>query len=311
MRIFLAGATGVVGRPLLPALIGAGHEVTAMTRAPAKSDRLREAGAEPVVCDALDREALTRAVAEARPEVVVQHLTDLPPDLNPRKLKEAYVANDRLREQGTANMAEAARAAGARRLVAQTVAFVYAPQGGPVKREDNPLYMDPPPPFDRSAAATVALERAVTRTDGLEGVVLRFGFWYGRGTTFASDGYTAREVGRRRYPIVGNGGGVFSFVHIDDVVAATISALDAPTGTYNLTDDEPSPVREWLPVYADALGAPPPRRIPRWLARLFVGRFPAYMMTELRGASNEKAKRELGWTPRHPTWRRGFREAMG
>ena len=311
MRLFLAGATGVVGRPLVPRLVADGHEVTAMTRTPSNAEGLRERGAEPVICDALDAEGLRRAMVEARPEVVVQHLTDLPPDLNPRNLKRAYESNDRLRAEGTANMAAAASAAGARRMVAQTVGFLYAPTGSGVKREEDPLYLDAPRPFDRSMSASLALERAVTETDGLEGVVLRFGFWYGPGTSFASDGYTANEVRKRRYPIVGDGGGVFSFVHIDDVVEATVVALDAPPGIYNVADDDPAPVREWLPAYAEALGAAPPRRFPRWIAALFAGRFAAHMMTGLRGASNEKARRELGWTPRHPSWRRGFREALG
>jgi nucleoside-diphosphate-sugar epimerase len=181
-----------------------------------------------------------------------------------------------------------------------------------VKTEDDPMYMDPPPPFDRSAAATVALERTVTEPEDFEGIVLRFGVWYGPGTTYASDGYTAAEVRRRRFPIVGNGEGVFSFIHIDDVASATILTLDRGSpGIYNIVDDEPAPVREWLPAYAEALGAKPPRRLPRWLARLFVGPFAARMMTELRGASNAKARRELGWSPRYPTWREGFREALG
>jgi len=293
-------------------LLEAGHEVAGMTRSPGKADALRAAGAEPVVCDALDADAVRPAVAEARPDVVVNHLTDLPQELNPRKLKRAYAANDRIREEGGANLADAARAAGARRIVAQSVAFLYAPQGGPARSEEDPVNADAPPPFDKSVAATVAMERATTETEGLEGLVLRFGFWYGPGTSFAADGYTAREVRRRRYPIVGQGTGVFSFAHVDDVASATMAALDrGEPGIYNVTDDEPAPMREWLPVYAQALDAKPPRRVPRWVARMFVGPFIAFMATELRGASNAKAKRELGWTPRYPSWRQGFREALG
>jgi 2-alkyl-3-oxoalkanoate reductase len=308
----VAGASGVIGRRLVPRLVAEGHEVTGMTRSPEKAERIRAAGAEPVVADALDARGLREAVAAARPEVVVHHLTDLPQVLNPRKLKQAYAANDRLRVVGTPNLVEAALRAGARRLVAQTIAFVYAPEGGPVKSEDDALYLDAPPPFDRSIAACVALERSVTGTAQLDGIVLRFGFWYGPGTAFASDGSIAALVRRRRYPVVGDGEGVFSFIHLDDVASATILTLDRGSpGIYNIVDDEPAPVREWLPAYAEALGAPPPRRVPAWLARLLAGRFAVYSATHLRGASNAKARRELGWNPGCESWREGFREALG
>jgi 2-alkyl-3-oxoalkanoate reductase len=312
MRVFLAGATGVIGRRLVPMLVEAGHEVVAMTRSSAKTDALRAAGAEPAVCDALDAEAVRAAVAEARPEVVVNHLTDLPQELNPRKLKGAYAANDRVRAVGGPNLAAAARAAGVSRMISQSVAFFYAPQGGPVKDEDAPIYRDAPPPFDEGAAAALAMEQATTGTEGVEGIVLRFGFWYGPGTTYAADGYTAAQVRRRRFPIVGAGTGMFSFAHVDDVASATIAALDhGEPGTYNVTDDEPAPVSEWLPAYAKVLGASPPRRVPVWLASLLAGRFTPYMMNQLRGASNAKARAELGWTPRYVSWRQGFREALG
>jgi nucleoside-diphosphate-sugar epimerase len=311
VRLFFAGATGVVGRPLVPRLVADGHEVTAMTRTPAKAESLRERGAEPVVCDALDADSLARAVAEVRPEAVIHHLTDLPQAINPRRADRDFEANDRVREQGTRNLVQAARAAGARRVVAQTVAFFYAPGEPGLRTEEDPAFVDAPDPFDRSVAASLALEREVTGTEGIEGVVLRFGFWYGPGTAYAPDGSIAAMVRKRRYPLVGDGGGVSSFVHIDDVVEATVAALGALPGIYNVTDDDPAPAREWLPAYAEALGASPPRRVPTWLARIVAGRYAAYVMTELRGASNEKAKRELGWTPRHPSWRQGFREALG
>jgi 2-alkyl-3-oxoalkanoate reductase len=284
-----------------------------MTRSPEKTEWIRAAGAEPAVCDALDGAAVHDAVGAAKPEVVVQHLTDLPPNLNPRNMKEAYVANDRLRAEGTPNLVAAAATAGARRFVCQNIAFLYAPEGASVKTEEDPMFLDAPPPFDRSVAATAAMERSVLDAGGgLEGLMLRFGFWYGPGTSFASDGYQAKEVRRRRFPIVGEGTGIYSFTHIDDVVDGTMAALEhGPPGIYNVVDDDPAPVSEWLPAYAEALGAKPPRRVPRWLARLLVGRFPAYMMTELRGASNEKAKRDLGWTPRYSSWRQGFKEALG
>lgn len=312
MRIFFAGASGVIGRRLLPLLLDGGHEVVAMTRTPAKADGLREAGAEPVVCDVLDANSLRRAVAEARPEVVLQHLTDLPQDLNPRNIARAYRSNDRVRAEGGANLLAASREAGARRYIAQNVCFLYAPEGGPVKDEGAPLFTDAPPPFDRTIDLTRQMEERIVAAEGIEGVVLRFGFWYGPGTTWAPDGYSAGEVRRRRFPIVGDGGGVYSFVHVDDVGRATIAALDrGGPGVYNVADDDPARMRDWLPAYAEALGAKPPRRVPRWLGRLVAGRYAVYMATELRGASSEKAKRALGWEPRWPSWRQGFREALG
>jgi 2-alkyl-3-oxoalkanoate reductase len=312
VKVLLAGATGVIGRRLVPMLAEAGHEVAGMTRSPAKIDALREAGAEPVVCDALDAGAVRRAVAEAGPEVVINHLTDLPRELGRRRMKRGQETNNRIRAVGGPNLADAARRARVRRIVAQSIAFLHAPQGGPVKDEEAPLYRDAPPPYDESADALLALEGATTHTEGVEGVVLRFGFWYGPETTFATDGHTADQVRRRRFPIVGRGTGMFSFAHVDDVASATITAVEggAP-GIYNVTDDEPAPVSEWLPAYAEALGAPPPRRVPGWLASLLAGRYVTFMMNELRGASNAKARRELGWSPRHESWRQGFRDALG
>jgi 2-alkyl-3-oxoalkanoate reductase len=312
MRILLAGASGVVGRLLTPRLVRDGHEVVGMTRTPAKAEAIREWGAEPAVCDVLDRERTHEVVTKARPEVVIQHLTDLPLDLNPRNLKKAYEANDRLRLDGVPNLVAAAEATGARRYIAQNVCFTYAPVGDRIKDEDAPLMTNAPPPFDRSARAYVSMEERILGAKGMDGLVLRFGFWYGPGTTYAHDGYTAGEVRKRRFPIVGKGTGVFPFIHIDDVVEATILAMErgAP-GAYNVTDDDPAEMREWLPAYAEALGAKPPRRVPKWLARLAAGRFTTLMATELRGASNAKAKRELGFEPRWPSWRQGFREALG
>ncbi len=248
----------------------------------------------------------------AHPEVVVQHLTDLPLDLNPRNLKQAYARNDRVRGKGSANLVAAAQAAGARRYVAQNVSFLYAPEGPVVVDEQARLATDAPEPFGSTVRLHVEMERRIVENTSFAGLVLRFGFWYGPGTSFASDGYTAREVRRRRYPVVGNGGGMFSFVHIDDVVTATIASLDrgAP-GVYNVVDDDPAPMREWLPGYAEALGAPRPLRVPVWLARLAAGTLVVGQATRMRGASNAKAKRELGWEPTYPTWREGFRTALG
>jgi nucleoside-diphosphate-sugar epimerase len=312
VRILLAGATGVIGRPLVPRLVEDGHTVVGITRSPESAGPLREMGAEPVVCDVFDAERLREAAVSVRAEVVIQHLTDLPQDLNPRNLVRAYEANDRLRSEGSRNLLAAAAEAGARRYIAQNVCFIYAREGEPVKDEDAPLYTDAPAPFDRTMRISEEMERRIVQAEALDGLVLRFGFWYGPGTTYASDGYIAEQVRKRRFPLVGDGSGIFSFVHVDDAVEATIAALDrGAAGAYNVCDDDPAPMREWLPAYAEALGATPPRRVPRWLARLVVGRFTSSMATELRGASNAKAKRELGWEPRYPSWRDGFRRALG
>lgn len=310
-RILLAGAGGVIGKPLLPALVAAGYEVAGLTRTPEKAAAITATGATPIICDVLDRRALAREVRSFQPEVVVQHLTDLPAALPPRKLANAYAANDRLRSEGTANLIAAATEARARRYVAQNVCFLYRPEGGPTKDETAPLYLDAPKPFDRSARVYQRMEETILSLPGLESLILRFGYWYGPGTAYASDGHYAKEVRKRRFPIVGDGGGIFSFIHIDDVVSATTAAVRSGSpGVYNVVDDDPAPLREWLPAYAEALGAKPPRRVPHWLARLFVGSFPALMATQMRGAQNHKAKRELGWEPTWPTWREGFERGL-
>jgi nucleoside-diphosphate-sugar epimerase len=312
VKVFLAGATGVLGRRLVPKLRHGGHAVVGMTRSTARAGALRAAGAEPVVCDVFDADALRDAVAVAAPEVVVHELTDLPPNLDPRKMEEQAAGNDRIRTEGTRNLVAASVAAGARRIVAQSIAFAYAPTGGPVKAEDDPLFDDAPWPWSRSVEALHELERAVTATEGIEGLALRYGFFYGPGSGYARDGYYAREVRRRRFPIIGSGTGVFSFIHIDDAADATVAALErGRPGTYNVVDDDPAPASEWLPAYAEALGAKKPFRMPRLIARVVAGAYTTQMATELRGASNEKAKRELGWQPRYSSWRQGFREALG
>ena len=306
-RIFVAGASGAIGRPLVAALVAAGHEVTGMTRREAAAAEIDAAGARGVVCDVFDPEALRATVAAASPEVVVHELTSLPADLDLRK-PGVYDANNRIRREGTRNLLDAARSAGAQRVVAQSVAFVYQPLGGPVKSEDDPVMVDAPGEFGTALAATMDLERQVLEHGGL---VLRYGFFYGPGTSYAGDGYQASEVKRRRFPIVGRGDGVFSFVHVDDAAAATVAACErGATGVYNVCDDDPAPLRDWLPVYAAAVGAKRPLRVPRLLARLLAGPAVVAFATTLRGASNAKAKAALGWEPRHPSWRRGFVEAV-
>jgi nucleoside-diphosphate-sugar epimerase len=311
VKVLVAGASGVIGRPLVRQLLGAGHEVTGTTRSDARAEQIRATGATAVICDALDAPALAAAVAEARPEVVVHELTALPQRLDPRK-RGVYEATNRIRREGTANLVAAAQAAGARRLVAQSVAFIYERGGGWVKGEDEPTQQPGAGKFGETVGAVLDLEQQVLEAEGLEGLVLRYGFFYGPRSSYARDGYQAELVGRRRFPIVGAGTGTFSFIHVDDAAGATVAAVEhgAP-GIYNVSDDEPAPLREWLPVYAQALGAKPPRHLPAWVGRLAIGEVGLSMMTRIRGASNAKAKRELGWTPRYGTWREGFRTGLG
>lgn len=310
MRVFVAGATGAIGRPLLPKLVAAGHEVTGMARSEPKAAQVRGAGARAAVVDVFDSDALGAAMREASPDVVVHQLTALPKRLNFRK-KGVYDATNRLRGEGTRNLLDAARAAGARRFVAQSVAFAYRPTGGPVKSEDEPLLEGGQDGFGSAVRLLRELEGRVVGADGLDGLVLRYGFFYGPGTYYAEDGTTTADVRRRRMPVVGKGTGVFSFVHVDDAADATVAAVErGGPGIYNVTDDEPAALSEWLPVFADAAGARRPMRVPVWLAKLVAGRDAAGFALGLRGASNEKAKRELGWQPAHASWRTGFAESL-
>jgi len=311
MRVFLAGASGAIGRPLVRQLTAEGHEVLGMTSRPANAPAVEAAGGRAIVCDALDAEAVTAAVAEVSPEVVISQLTRLPKDdFDPRKID--YGPTNRARAGGGHNLLEAAKTAGARRFVTQSVAFIYAPEGDPVKDETAPIWSNAPEPFRGGALATAEHEREVLDAGGIDGAVLRYGFFYGPGTYYARDGGTARRVKSRRFPIVGRGDAVFSFIHVEDAAAATVVACERGSpGIYNIVDDEPAPLREWLPFYAEALGAKRPLRVPTFLARIFGGPFATAMATELRGASNAKARRELGWQPGYPSWRQGFREALG
>jgi nucleoside-diphosphate-sugar epimerase len=314
VRVFVAGASGALGRRLVPALVEAGHAVTGMTRSPEKVDALRAAGAEPVAADALDEGALRAVVEEASPEVVVNQLTAIPDALDPRKLDRQFELTNRLRTEGTDNLLAAARAAGARRFIAQSyTSWPYAREGGPVKTEEDPLAGEAPAPSMRATLAGIRhLEDAVAGAEGIEGVVLRYGAFYGAGSHFADDGSNVEMVRKRRFPIVGDGGGVWSFIHLDDAATATVAALEhGVPGIYNVVDDEPAPVAEWLPALADAVGAKPPRRVPALIGRLGAGAGGVAMMTDIRGASNAKAKRDLGWTPARASWREGFRDGLG
>jgi 2-alkyl-3-oxoalkanoate reductase len=310
VRVFVAGATGVVGRPLVTKLVTAGHEVTGMTRSESKTEDVRRAGARAVVADVFDVHALGAAMEEARPEVIVHELTALPDRIDFRKA-DTYAATNRVRTEGTRNLIDAARTAGARRVVCQSIAFAYRMDGEGLKTEDDPLLSEAGGAFGSGVSALREMEAMVLGTDGLDGLVLRYGFFYGPGTYYAADGTSTDDVRRRRMPIVGKGSGVFSFIHVDDAADATVAAVErgAP-GVYNVTDDEPAPMREWVPVFAQAAGAKPPRRVPVWLARFVAGKDVSNFAVELRGASNEKAKRELGWEPVHTSWRSGFAESL-
>jgi nucleoside-diphosphate-sugar epimerase len=310
VRVFVAGASGAIGRPLVRRLVAAGHEVTGITRSEARAEEVRAAGARAAVVDVFDADALRAAVTGARAEVLVHQLTALPERMEFRK-QDLYTATNRLRTEGTRNLLEAARAAGARRFVSQSIAFAYRNDGPPVKTEDDPILEEASGPFASGVRALREMESAVLGADGLDGLVLRYGFFYGPGTHYGSDGTLVADVRRRRMPIVGKGTGVFSFIHVDDAADATVAAIErgAP-GIYNVTDDEPAPMSEWVPVLAEAAGAKRPLRVPVWLAKLVAGKQVGDFALELRGASNEKAKRELGWQPAHPSWRTGFAESL-
>jgi 2-alkyl-3-oxoalkanoate reductase len=303
MRVLVAGATGAIGSRLVPQLIDRGHEVIGTSRSPGGGERIRALGAAPITLDLLDPQAVRDAVLDAAPDAIVHQATALAEAKFSRNFDRTFAATNRLRTEGTDALLAAARQAGVDRFVGQSFAsYRSAREGGPVKTEDDPLDPAPPATTRESSAAMRYLEDAVTDAGG---IALRYGAFYGA----ANDGLI-EPVRKRQYPIVGQGGGITSFIHLDDAAAATVLALehDGP-GIFNIVDDEPAPVREWLPVYAEALGAGPPRRIPRWLARLVAGEAAVVMGTDARGASNAKAKRELGWTLRYPSWREGFAAA--
>ena len=320
MRILIAGATGAVGRRLVPMLLGDGHEVVAMTRTAAKADGLRELGALPVVADALDRDAVMGAVAGAEPEVIVHQLTALTGATDLRRFDRVFAATNRLRTEGLRNLLDAGAAAGTRRLITQSfTGWPFAREGGPVKDEDAPL--DPAPPRHQRASLRAIRELEAmaagdgpgsARDAGVEGVVLRYGGFYGPGTSLSADGELAELMRKRRLPVIGDGGGLWSFTHIDDAAGGVAATLEPgrPAGIFAIVDDEPAAAAEWIPALADALGAPPPRHVPAWLGRLAAGAVPVTMMTESRGASNARARRVLGWAPRWPTWRDGFHHGL-
>jgi nucleoside-diphosphate-sugar epimerase len=300
-----------MGKELVPRLVDAGHEVFAMVRSESGQARAAELGAEPVLADALDPAQVEAAVRQAAPEVVVHQLTAIGP-IDTRHFECSFAATNRLRIEGTDNLLAAARAAGVRRFVAQSNGgFTYDRTGGPVKSEEDPLDRSPVAQMAAMIAAIEHLEKAVLGAAWIEGVVLRYGAFYGPGTSMAAGSEQFEMIRTRKFPVVGNGGGVWSFVHIADAAEATVAAVESGgRGIYNVVDDDPVPVAEWLPELAAMLGAKEPMRVPRWIGRLAAGKAGVVLMTELRGASNAKAKRELGWAPRYPSWRQGFKEEL-
>ncbi len=309
MRVLVAGAAGALGRHLVPRLVAAGHDVAGLTRSPSKRELLLDLGAEPLIADALDPDAVAQAVAQTEPEVIVHELTALSGSLDLRHFDRDFALTNRLRTEATDHLLAAGHAVGIRRFVAQSYAgWPFARRGGPVKTEEDPLDPAPAGPMRQTLDAIRYLEDAVTGASWTEGIVLRYGGFYGPGTSLGIEGGEHAEMIRaRKFPIVGDGAGVWSFVHIEDAADATVAAVEhGRRGIYNVVDDEPAPVAEWLPAIARGLGAKPPRRVPLWLGRVLAGEAAAVMMTEVRGASNAKAKRELGWRPRHPSWRQAL-----
>ena len=311
MRVFVAGATGAIGKQLVPRLVEVGHEVHGMTRSESKQAMLRELGAVPVVADALDPEQVAEAVGRARPDVIVHQLTAIGA-LDMRHFDRDFALTNRLRTEGTDHLLSAGQAVGVRRFVAQGVGGygAYARTGGPVKTEEDPLDPTPAREMRETLAAVRHLEEAVLGARWTEGLVLRYGVFYGPGTSLAPGAEQFELVRGRKFPLVGDGGGVWSFIHVADAAEATVAAVErGGRGVYNVVDDDPAPVAKWLPALAQELGAKKPRRVPRFIGRLFAGEAGVVMMTDVRGASNAKAKRELGWRPAHPSWREGFAAA--
>jgi nucleoside-diphosphate-sugar epimerase len=308
MKVFVAGATGAIGRQLVPRLVAAGHEVHGMTRSEAKREMLYELGAVPVVADALDAGQVAEAVAEAAPEVIVHQLTAIGA-IDMRHFDRDFALTNRLRTEGTDHLLSAGQAVGVRTFVAQSVGTyaAYARTDGAMKSEEDPLDENPPREMRETGAAIHYLERAVLGAEWTKGIVLRYGVFYGPHTSMAADGEQAELVRKRKFPVVGDGGGMWSFIHVADAAEATVAAIERGSrGVYNVVDDEPAPVAEWLPALARELGAKKPMRVPRFVGRLFAGEAGVVMMTEIPGTTNAKAKRELGWHPAHSSWRQGL-----
>ena len=305
MRIFVAGGTGAIGRPLVTSLAAAGHEVVVFSRSEGRVAALGVPGIVPAVGDAFDAGTVMRAVQSAQPEVVINQLTSLPQTVNPVAVKRGFDLTSRLRREVSGTLVAAARAAGVRRIIAQSISFAYRPGPG-VRSESDPLWTEAKGQIGVLTTSLAALEAATPGDTGLEGVVLRYGSFYGPGTYFAPGGLYANLLAKRRLPLPGDGGGLFGLVHIEDAASATTAALEGPTGTFNVADDVPAPASEWMPFVARLLGAKPPRHIPESIARLGAGAFLTYLMCDQPAVSNQRARTELGWSPRYPDWHDGL-----
>jgi nucleoside-diphosphate-sugar epimerase len=306
VKVFVAGASGVIGRQLVPRLVAAGHEVHGMTRSNSKRGLLEKLGAVPVVADALDPDQIAEAVGSARPDVIVHQLTAIG-EVNTRKMEKSFEATNRLRTSGTDHLLSAGQAVGVKKFVSQGHVMSYARTGGPVKSEDDPYDASPPKQMRANLDALKHMEAAVLGARWTEGIVLRYGWFYGPGTSLAPDGEQCELIRKGKFPQVGDGGGVWSFVHTADAAEATVAAIErGARGVYNVADDDPAEVAEWLPFLAQRLGGKKPMRVPTWVGRLAAGEAGVVLMTELRGMSNAKAKSELGWRPALPSWRQGF-----
>ena len=312
MKVFVTGGTGAIGQFLLPLLVENKHEVVAQTRSASKAARLEDIGVTPFIADPLDKQQLTAAVRRAEPEVIIHQLTALRGAGNFRKLDEEFTLTNRFRTEVTDTLLAAARTIGTRRFIAQSFCgWPYAKKGGPVKTEEDPLDPKPPPSFTKTLAAIRSLEDKIRSINYLEAFALRYGFFYGPGTSIGKGGVVIKMVKGRRLPIIGGGGGIWSFIHVMDAARATMAAMTHGTpGIYNVIDDEPAKVATWLPALAKAVGAKPPYKIPHWLGELLVGKAGVSMMTQIRGCSNAKAKRDLNWAPIYQSWRVGFVDGL-
>lgn len=311
MNVFVVGATGAVGRPLIKQLVEAGHDVTGMTRSAGQAEELRAAGAEAAIVDAHDTDALRRAIIAASPQVVIDQLTDLSHTLHPGGFDEWLQGTVALRRDVTAALVDAAREGGASRVIVQSSAFMTAPAGPDIVDESAPLYLDAPKPLTGTITSNAAVEAVVTQAPDIEGLILRYGFFYGPGTAYSPDGQVVQQIRDGAHPIVGTGAGRYSFLHVHDAAAVTVLALDhGSAGIYNAVDDNPAPMREWVPYLAEILGAPPPATVSAESAERDTGHQAVYYGTQLRGASNAKARRELGFSPLFPDWRGGFQASL-
>jgi nucleoside-diphosphate-sugar epimerase len=313
MKIFVTGGTGALGKFLLPQLLEKGHEVVALTRSVDRAEPIEKLGSTAVIANPLDKQALTAAVRRAEPEVIIHQLSSLKGAGNFKKFDQEFALTNRFRTEVTDTLLAAARTIGTQRLIVQSFCgWPYARKGGPVKTEEDPLDPKPPEAFVKTLAAIRYLESKIHSVPTLQGVALRYGNFYGPGSSIGKGGSVAKLVKKRKLPIVGGGGGIWSFIHLSDAARATVAAVShGEPGIYNIVDDEPAKVSVWLPVLAKAVGGKPPRKLPHWVGELLIGKEGVSMMTQVRGGSNAKAKRELDWAPQYASWRRGFMEALG